>query len=233
MIPVRRAPRKGVCWYTERLGNRRFIENSHRQKVPIYKGERRPAGADSKRDPTLRAKLVSLGGNSPPESAPPHASPPPCPSPKRTGCHNPRAVLRRRGPRRPRVALAPHASRSPPSSRIRRNARRGGVVRRSGLRASARARSPEQQQGDLLVGRKAPQVLLREDLAAIQLHLEDASPALDQLDLQAGVMGPQLGGQTGRLGVVVSSGAVLDAQLHAVLLFAGLAEGPGRPWKAV
>ena len=56
--------------------------------------------------------------------------------------------------------------------------------------------------------------------------LERATLRLDELDLGAGERLLELGGQTGRLGEVVSLHAVLDADLHAGLL-EGVAAHPG------
>jgi hypothetical protein len=81
-----------------------------------------------------------------------------------------------------------------------------------------RKRSDPEQDGDFLIGGEAPQVLLREELATIESDLEDAPAGRDQLDLQLGVEVLQLSGQTDRLGVKVSSGAVFDTQLHGGLL---------------
>jgi hypothetical protein len=80
--------------------------------------------------------------------------------------------------------------------------------------AGSKAPSDPEQDGDLLVGRKAAQVLLREDLASVEADLENAASGGLEFDIQLGMQVFQLSGQTDRLGVVVSSGAVFDAQLH-------------------
>ena len=79
-----------------------------------------------------------------------------------------------------------------------------------------------QQDRDLLIGGEAPQVLLREDFAAVEGDLEDPTAGGHQLDLEVRVEVLQLSGQTDRLGVVVSRGAVFDAQLHGVAPGTGL-----------
>ena len=70
------------------------------------------------------------------------------------------------------------------------------------------------QEGNLLIGGEAPQRRLGEHQGSVHDHLEDAALALDELDLGIVVGLLQLGGQTDRLGEVVSVGAVLDGDLH-------------------
>lgn len=53
---------------------------------------------------------------------------------------------------------------------------------------------------------------------AVDVHLEHAAPARDELDLYARQIAPDLGGQTGRPGLVVSDRAVFDADVHVVIL---------------
>jgi len=75
-------------------------------------------------------------------------------------------------------------------------------------------RSGEQQVRNLLVLREPLLRLLREDELAVDGDLEDPASRLDELDLDVGVERLQLGGQTDRLGLVVSLHAVLDRDLH-------------------
>ena len=73
----------------------------------------------------------------------------------------------------------------------------------------------EAEQGrDFLVGGKAIEAQLREDELAVDRDLETAARALHQLHLEAGDHFLQFGGQTGRLGQVVSHAAVLDSGVH-------------------
>ena len=80
----------------------------------------------------------------------------------------------------------------------------------------ARAAGPAlcEERRDLLVGRKALLLVLGVDQPPVGGDLEGASRALDELDRAAleGLL--EFGGQTGRLGGVVSLGAVFDAELH-------------------
>ena len=80
-----------------------------------------------------------------------------------------------------------------------------------------RSSGHEDQVGDLLVGGEAILRHLGEDLFALQGDLEDPPGALDQLDLGVRVSSLDLGGQTDRLGLVVSLRAVLDRELHGDL----------------
>ena len=75
-------------------------------------------------------------------------------------------------------------------------------------------RDSEQEVGDLLVLREAVLGPLREDESTVDRDLEDPAAALDQLDLDVGEGLPELGGQTDRLGAVVSLDAVLDRDVH-------------------
>jgi hypothetical protein len=62
--------------------------------------------------------------------------------------------------------------------------------------------------------------VLRVELLALDDDVEDAVVALDELDLDVLLAEPrlELGDQTGRLGLVVSTRAVGDLDLHARLL---------------
>ena len=71
-----------------------------------------------------------------------------------------------------------------------------------------------QELGDLLIHGEAPELGLREEQLAIAADLEHAAGATDELDLEGRVIGPEFGGQTGRLRQVVSLSAVLDSQVH-------------------
>ena len=70
------------------------------------------------------------------------------------------------------------------------------------------------QRGHLAVGRESTQLELAEHLAAVDEDLESPPLGLLELDLRPGKGPGQLGGQTGRLGFVVSLHAVLDGELH-------------------
>lgn len=53
-----------------------------------------------------------------------------------------------------------------------------------------------------------------EDRLAIRMHLEASALGGDQLDVGIRVVLRELGGQTGRSGLVASIGAVLDGDFH-------------------
>ena len=76
--------------------------------------------------------------------------------------------------------------------------------------------------------------MLREQLAAVEADLKRPAAALHQLDLELSIQVLEFSGQTGRLGVVVSSRAVLDEQFHACLRLKGprdpLESGEGMYW---
>jgi hypothetical protein len=77
--------------------------------------------------------------------------------------------------------------------------------------------SPFEEVRDLLVGGEALRGELRVHGLAVDVDLERPALGLDELDLGPGEGLLQLGGQTGRLGEVVSLHAVLDADLHVGL----------------
>lgn len=103
----------------------------------------------------------------------------------------------------------------------RRGSSSTAAVAHSCARGERRGGSPGRSAfhllGDLLVGGKALQRLLREQQSAVERDLEDATLGRDQLDLGTREGGLQLGGQTDRLGGVVSLDAVLDLELHGRL----------------
>lgn len=76
--------------------------------------------------------------------------------------------------------------------------------------------STDQERRELLVGRKPPELQLREDDAPVLRHLEGAGVATNEFDVDRLVAEGLLefGGQTGRLREVVSAHAVFDADLH-------------------
>jgi hypothetical protein len=65
---------------------------------------------------------------------------------------------------------------------------------------------------DLAGTGKAPDLLLREDELAVELDVEDASGALDQLRAEAQLL-LQLVRQTGGAGQIVSGYAILDREV--------------------
>jgi hypothetical protein len=70
---------------------------------------------------------------------------------------------------------------------------------------------------DLGVGREAAEPLLGEGQLAVDRDLEDAAAALHELNLGA-IPLDQPGLRTEGLGLVVSSRAIFDADLHAICL---------------
>jgi hypothetical protein len=68
--------------------------------------------------------------------------------------------------------------------------------------------------GDLLVLREPVEAGLGEDPAPVEVDLEDASPGGDERDLDPWERRAELGGQTVRLGGVVSLRAVFDPVVH-------------------
>jgi hypothetical protein len=76
--------------------------------------------------------------------------------------------------------------------------------------------SVQQQLRDLLIGREAALLELRENLVAVLEDLEGPCGTGFELDFDGFVLECLLdfGGQTGRLGQVVSAQAVFDADLH-------------------
>ena len=78
--------------------------------------------------------------------------------------------------------------------------------------------------------REAAGLVLRVDLATVDLHVEDAAVALDELHFNAGT-GAQTfldgGRQTGGLREIISAHAVLDGDVHRIPLADGLTESCG------
>ena len=86
----------------------------------------------------------------------------------------------------------------------------------SGAASALRESGPLEpnQERDLLVGGEAVELQFRKYLGAIDTDLEGTTLALDQFGLDIGEGLTQFGGQTGRLGRVVSHRAVLDRDFH-------------------
>jgi hypothetical protein len=68
--------------------------------------------------------------------------------------------------------------------------------------------------GDLLVGREAAELELREDLLAVHRNLEGAPLGFDELEARLGEDLLELSDQTGRLRQVVSLDAILNPDFH-------------------
>ncbi len=68
---------------------------------------------------------------------------------------------------------------------------------------------------DLLFSRKLrPHIALVPQQAIINFHDKVSTPSRDEIDLGIRVCGLDLGGQTGRLGLVVSNHTVFDGDVH-------------------
>ncbi len=65
-----------------------------------------------------------------------------------------------------------------------------------------------------------------EDRLSIRMHLEPSALGRDQLDVGIRVVLPELGGQTGRSGLVASIGAVLDGDGHCLRNICGAGRRP-------
>lgn len=87
------------------------------------------------------------------------------------------------------------------------------------LHGPARTRVPspcgsDEQVGNLLVFGEAVFCLLGEDQSSVDGHFEDPASGLNEFDLNFRVNRSQFGGQTGRLGGIVSESAEFDGHVH-------------------